>query len=59
MKREACITGDEVAFHLSRGQKTTGLRGHMRVVRSHPEGDRELWVHLGSCDMIRLTEMTF
>lgn len=42
MKWEACIIGHIVAFHLNRGQKTTGLRSHVREVESHPEGDREL-----------------
>lgn len=55
MKWEAFITGDEVAFHFSRGQNTPDLRGHSRVVRFHPEGDRELWVTF----MITVTEMHF
>lgn len=42
MKWEAWIIGHVGAFHLSRGQTTTRLRSHVRVVKSHPEGDQEL-----------------
>ena len=54
-----CFIGEEVAFHFRRGQDTAGLRSHLRVVRFHPEGDRELQVSLSSRDTIRVTEIHF
>lgn len=57
----AAFWWEEGSLHNRTGssQNTLGLTSHLRVVRFHPKGDRELQVGVSTYDRIRVMESHF